>query len=501
MEESSEKKEPIEKPLEKEKTELKEETVKVEPYNVFGRDFSLTDPDYITYYKTRMKIMVVQYQLLGRVNDKGLYVINADIKRDLVNMDKEIDDMADDYYRAVATYMKKPYYFQVKITKNGENATASLYLAEFVDDFLEEEFIVTHIADYTDVYDEDFKVKVRKAFNLVDVAMPLSDFDIPNIAVVIQDAIDLEFLVGGLYDIASQIYLMRMLKLLEASGVKGEAIIRRYKELIADKDPKDFDGKNRNTKFKALLDRAIDEAGGLQALGLKQPNIRGAVKEINGSIKAIDGLQQQAGGLEVLKADKGKQKVAGAKAKSSSSSGGKKSAKKSATKSSAKKGGEKAKSSTSSSTNPLEWLADLADGDEKDKSSDSKINDKEDKNDNRENEVPTKEESKTEEKPILDNNIDEDEYAFLGETMKEDIQKETPDEYEDEFGTSPIEAEKLLDEYNERENSEEIVSVEDVLKIKDSEDNLLEDKEIAIETLVEKENEQQINIDTEYEMQ
>ena len=234
------------------------EGVKIEPYKVFGRDFSLTDPDYIRYYKIRMKIMAVRYQLLGRVNNNGVYQIPAVIKQELVSMFKEIEDMDHDWYRASAVYMKKYYFFHVKLTMLENNmAKASLYLSEFVDDFLEDEYIVSHIADFVDVYDDEFRIKVRQAFNLVDVAVPMSDMQVPNIAVVVQDAIDIEMLVGGLYDIASQIYVMRMLKLLEGAGEKGQAIIRRYKELIIDKDENDINEKHKNIKTTHIPKKSI----------------------------------------------------------------------------------------------------------------------------------------------------------------------------------------------------------------------------------------------------
>lgn len=288
------------------------EGVKIEPYKVFGRDFSLTDPDYIRYYKIRMKIMAVRYQLLGRVNNNGVYQIPAVIKQELVSMFKEIEDMDHDWYRASAVYMKKYYFFHVKLTMLDNNmAKASLYFSEFVDDFLEDEYIVSHIADFVDVYDDEFRIKVRQAFNLVDVAVPMSDMQVPNIAVVIQDAIDIEMLVGGLYDIASQIYVMRMLKLLEGAGEKGQAIIRRYKELIIDKDENDINEKHKNTKFKSLLDRAIDEFGGLEKLDINKQDVKDVVVEVNNSIKAITDMQKRPGAIEIMKTDKAKNKTAG----------------------------------------------------------------------------------------------------------------------------------------------------------------------------------------------
>lgn len=339
---------------EKEKVEIKENSVKIDPYKVFGRDFSLTDPDYITYYKTKLKMMAIQYKLVGRVNAKGEYSIPAAVKKDLINMFKEIEDMDDDWYKASAVYMKLYYYFDVKLTLDGDKAKASLYLSEYVGDCLEEEYIVSHIADFTSDFDEEFRIKVRKAFNLVDVAVPMSDVQVPSLAVVRQDAFDLELLIGGLYDIASQIYIMRMLKALESAGEEGKIIIKRYKELSANKDEILTDA-HANTRLKALLDRAIDENGGLEKLGRKYPPIKGVVLEMNSSIKSIDNIQKRPAGVEILKTEQVANKIAGNKVlKKEQKKDGKKAP--AATKPAA----PKATKSSSSTTTARSWLDELS---------------------------------------------------------------------------------------------------------------------------------------------
>ena len=276
-------------------------------YKVYGQDITLTDGDVIDYYRTRMKIMVMRFMLVGRIDDKGVYRIKDEIKLDLIRMNKEISDSGEDFYRAEARYISKIFYFNIKIEMvDGNRARASLYLSEFVDDFLEDEYIVSHIADYTDVYDEQFRVKVRKAFNLFDVAIKNDEFKMPALAVLMSDEYDINEYIGGLYDIASQIYVMRMLKLLEASGdAKSQEILARYKQLIVDKDENDINEKYKYTKSKALLDRAIDEKGGLEKLDVNKDELKSIVNEVNKSVKAIDGAQKRPGAIEVMKSDKG----------------------------------------------------------------------------------------------------------------------------------------------------------------------------------------------------
>ena len=286
-------------PLEKETNAQIGEKVETATYKVFGRDFSLTNTDYIDYYKTRMKMMAIKYRLVGRINDKAQYIIRDAIRYDLIRMEKEIDEAGEDYYKAIALYMKKHFLFQVKITPIQEGkAKASLYLSEYIEDFLGEEYITSHIADFVDVYDDDFRIKLRKAFNLVDVATKIDDFAVPDLAVAMQDCFDLEIVVGGLYDMASQIFLMRLLKELEGSGEVGAKVLARYRELLAKSKDIEIDEKFRNSHYKALLDRAIDDLGGYEKLGIDKNAIDLIIKDINSTIKAIDNVSGKGGYVE-----------------------------------------------------------------------------------------------------------------------------------------------------------------------------------------------------------
>ena len=329
---------------EKDKLEVKKEEVKLS-YKVYGQDFSLTDTDFIDYYRTRMKIMAMRFMLVGRINDKGYYKIKDQIKYDLINMVKEISDEDDDFIRADSYFMKKFFYFKIKIIRDEKKAKAELYLSEFVDNFLDEEYITSHIADFEDVNDENFISKVKEAFNLHDVALKNNEMKIPNLAVLMQDEYDINKYIGGLYDIASQIYLMRMLKLLEES--QDEVcldIIRRYKELIVDIEGDEENPllrANKYTYLKAILDRVIDEKGGLEKLKLNKDKLKNIVQEINKSVKAIDGLQVNPAAIELLRTDnpvnKKIENKSGDKTKSVKRAGKKGSSKKNENKEKAKK--------------------------------------------------------------------------------------------------------------------------------------------------------------------
>ncbi len=359
------------------KDEKKEEKVseQVKPYPVFGSDFQVSQPDFIIYYKYRMRMMKLKYKLVGRVDENGQYVIDKLIMKDLIKMEKEIEDQGENFYKAIALYMKKHFYYTVKIQKKEDGkAVASLYLAEYVDNFLGHEYIVSHIANFSDVYDQDFRVKVRKAFNLVDVNVKVDDFAVPDLAVIMQDAFDFELIAGGLYDSASQIFVMSMLKELEGAGDIGKELLAKYRMLLSQSDI-EINEKFRYISYKALLDRLIDEYGGYEKIGLDPKKVQQIVLEMNKTLMQIDKASAR-GPMEMEvhnKSDKQKVLSAGKKNASKKASGKKSDSSNAEKKKDAKKDKIEAKgpgvtldsspqtSTAGSSGGVVEFLKDMAD--------------------------------------------------------------------------------------------------------------------------------------------
>lgn len=287
-----------------EKPEEKKEEIK-RTYQVYDKNITLSDSDIIDYYKTRYKMLAMRFMLVGRFDDKGRYIIKDEIKYDLIAMYKEISDSGEDFYKASCRFFKKDFYFDIKISMLEEGkAKASLYLSEYVEDYMDDDCIVSHIADFVDVFDEHFRVKVRQVFNLVDAAITNEELKVPNLAVLMQDAYDINKYIGGLYDLASQIYVMRMQKLLESGDQTCHDILKRYKELSLNDEEMQRDEKHKFSRQKALLDRAIDEKGGLEKLNVNKEGLKSVIGEINKSVKAIEGLQNRPSAIEVMAPEK-----------------------------------------------------------------------------------------------------------------------------------------------------------------------------------------------------
>lgn len=275
----------------------------IKPLKVYGSEYETSDEDEISYYKTMFRMLSIKCGLVGRFTRTGKYIIPDEIKTDLVKINKEISDSGENFYKANTQYMRKNFFFVVRMEMIDDvKAKASLYLQEEADNVFAGQYLTSHIADFVDDYNEYFRINVRKVFNLLDVAIINEDYRVPNLAVLLQDYIDLELFVAGLYDTACQIYLLKMLKLLEEEGgEEGLEILKRYKELIAHLEIEKMSGKYKYTNYKNMLDKAILEKGGLKKLPVAQNKVKEIVKEMNKSVKSIEDLKLKPGAIEVMK--------------------------------------------------------------------------------------------------------------------------------------------------------------------------------------------------------
>lgn len=277
----------------------------IKPLKIYGSDYETSDEDEISYYKNMFHMLSIKCGLVGRFTRTGKYIVPDDIKTDLIRMNKEISDSGENYYKANTQYMKKNFFFTIKMEMiDDKKAKASLYLQEEADGVFSGQYLTSHIADFVEEYSEYFRINVRKVFNLLDVALINEDFRIPSLALLMQDYIDLELFIAGLYDTACQMYLLKMLKLLEEEGgEEGLEILKRYKELIAHLELGQGEGKSKYkyANYKNMLDKAILEKGGLSKLNLPQDKVKNIVKEMNKSVKSIEDLKLKPAAVEVMK--------------------------------------------------------------------------------------------------------------------------------------------------------------------------------------------------------
>lgn len=300
-----------ETPAEEKQTPATQENL----YKVYGADIFVVDKEIQEYYAMSGKLLCFANLLVGRFDSKGNYIISKEIKRDLVAMDKEVSDEGANFFKATNIYMKKNFYYYIGLSKTAEGkGKASLYLYEFVGDFMEKDFLTSHVADYVEELDQNFRDKVRKAFNLVDVDVPNDDRITPALAVQMQKMLDEQLRSKELLEMACQVYVIRALKNFEKSP-QGRKIIEKFKTELA----KLSKGKMSYIKQKALLDRIVNSFGGYEVLDVDQRELQALMQELT---KTFNETVMRQASVEVVEPKK-EEKKAEAKKASAKKGGGK----------------------------------------------------------------------------------------------------------------------------------------------------------------------------------
>lgn len=340
-------------PTEEKKTEEKPVDNR---YKVYGENIYVADKEIIEYYQMSAKLLCFANLLVGRFDDKGNYIIAKEIKRDLVAMDKEISEDGATFFKATNLYMKKNFYYYISLSKTAEGkGKASLYLYEYVGDYLEKDFISSHIADFVDELDSSFKDKVRHSFNLVDVDVPNDDRITPSLAVLMQKMLDEQLRSVDIIEMACQVYVIRSIKNLEKSA-QGRRIVEKFKEELA----KISKGKQLSfMKQKAILDRIVNSFGGYEVLDIDQKTQQELMQELT---KTFNETVARKAIVEAVVPEKKEEKKTGTKssakkpaAKKAAGGGG---AKKAAGKKAAKSDDKKDKKGGGVAVNDLKGGAD-----------------------------------------------------------------------------------------------------------------------------------------------
>ena len=277
---------------------------------VFGHDEVLTDPVSVDYYKLYMNELIRQNKLVGIFNDEGEYVINEKIKKDLVKIEKEIADPNPYFYILYTTYMKKTFEFSLEVEELDNNmASATLYLIERLDGHSQIERLKSFIASVILPFDPAFAEKVRRIFNMVDSINSIDEGKIPTLSVLMQKYLDDVLILEDIDSLGSQIYIIRMLKLLETSGPVGVKIVNDYKKVASKID---VSKKGAYSKLRHLLDKVIFENGGLEKLNKPKEVLLKPLKEYNDAIKKVEKAQENVGKIVGnAKPKKVEEKVAG----------------------------------------------------------------------------------------------------------------------------------------------------------------------------------------------
>lgn len=326
----------------------KEEEQKIE-YKVFGNEnLLLKKIDFLDYQKISNKMLFLQYHLLGQFDNVGNYYINNDIKKDLIKVQKEIQVEDSNGYVAHLRYAKLVFEFEINLTYNEDRAKASLVLVEKLYD----QTVKTVIDTYEEENNSDFRINVRKRYNLVDVAFTIRDEEVPNLNIWLYWQSEEYLYWQDLYEMGSQFFVLKAIAILETYGEKGAEIINIYKQQI--EFVKEKNGEPKFSKLKEILDKVVNKFGGYEKLDEGNGKLGKLAQEFSKPFFSKD--NSKASIVEAsTKSNKGSSKPSKVEDyswrntdKASSSSTGKKSAsKKTATKKSSSKNDAKKKSTGS----------------------------------------------------------------------------------------------------------------------------------------------------------
>ena len=255
-------------------------------FQVFGeKDILLSKTDFIDYQKINNKMLFLQYHLMGQFDENGKYYIKEDIRRDLVRVQKEIQEEDDKGFLAEVRYAKVLFNFEVEIEYKDAEAKASLFIVEKVDD----QTIKTLLDSFSDANDADFRIKVRQRFNLVDVAVAVRDEEVPNLNIWIYWQNEEYLYWKDLYEMGSQFFVLRALAILEGYGELGAKIIERYNAKLSQFE--DSLPNRKYTKAKEILDEVLGEFGGIEKVDEGKGKLQTLAEEFNKPFYASEQMQ------------------------------------------------------------------------------------------------------------------------------------------------------------------------------------------------------------------
>lgn len=205
--------------------------------------------------------------LLGDFSLNGKYkILNEKILQSLVAVPKLFQEKEDAVLRACTKIGKTTLNFKVDLDINPSYCSAHLSLIEIEHKYDEDVKHVTELGDIVEMYSPLFVSNVMKAWNIKKEVTELDKDDF-LVGYLRKQEADEAFL-KELSDILAQVYLVRMLKLLESCGEKGLLIKDEYTKLLEELLAKDPGIMQDNSRLKSLLDGIILKHNGFDAIML-----------------------------------------------------------------------------------------------------------------------------------------------------------------------------------------------------------------------------------------
>ena len=322
---------------------LGEESVEVKPCKVFESDIVLTEPVAIDYYKSCIKEFEAYNMLLGTINEEGEYVIGENIRRDLALLPKE--QIAEGYHliEALSRIKGKDLFFVIEIDEevieNANSLVGSLFVIEKVAGYEGVDSLKTFVAKIIQPVSDKFVDKAKAVFNIQTTLGDFDDAKFADLLKQLNNQYEDWLILEDIIDLSSQIYIMRILQLLEEEGELGQAVISAYNKQIKEQG---FAGNSRYIELRKVLDSVIEQHGGIDKVFKKnKEKVSQAKTEYSTAVRQVEKYRQKQASAKA-KAQK-TAKTAKVEKKPEAKSAGKSAGKHKAKGKDKKAGGKKAK--------------------------------------------------------------------------------------------------------------------------------------------------------------
>jgi len=264
--------------------------------NIFNNDPSITeqDKDVSEYQKLIREELCISNNLLGEFIDEK-YIVSKAIKEELVLAKKYQVDSDETKIFAILRSKFEVIHLELVFSDFGEEKSAArFYLVETVREY--EEDIKTFVAEYISEKRIDFRQKAREAFNIF-LTDDEKEEDVEDLETIDKKLSELKKLqtqdMEFVTEMYAEIYVEKMLKILAKMGPKGQKILKEFKEGIEKKGLTDKAIPKIYTKLKRVLDKVIENNGGIKLLAKENPEIKKAIKEYTEPIKAYREIARQ----------------------------------------------------------------------------------------------------------------------------------------------------------------------------------------------------------------
>ncbi len=205
----------------------------------------------ILYYQIKQK-----NGLLGNFDNEGKYKISdPKIIESLLKVPKHFGEKVDNVIYASAKKGSVVLNFKIELDNNPDFSSATLYLIEIEHGIEEDVKHLTQIDKYLNIYSPTFRDEVFKEWKIWtdDDVFEKDDYLFEYLRFQEEELL----FNRELTEILAQLYLVRILKLLEMSGELGQKILQEYKLLIEKLQAGDPGFSQSNTNLKSVLDYVL----------------------------------------------------------------------------------------------------------------------------------------------------------------------------------------------------------------------------------------------------